>query len=143
VPHLDVDLQGKAVMHSEHKAKSNERAARAAAMELAGPDFKIGKPGALHYQRKKRYFPNISANNPHAGFGGDVTDQDNNLVETGFMLKLKGQSKRQKDRRKAFFHSEVPHAGTWVKRASSGLGSPQAKCNTTLKVEDLLGADGS
>ena len=74
VPHLDVDLQGKAVAHSEHKAKSNERAARAAAMELAGPDFKIGKPGALHYQRKKRYFPNISANNPPAGFGGDVTD---------------------------------------------------------------------
>jgi len=101
IPNLDVDFRAKAVMNSDHKAKSNEGAGRAFGM--AGPDFKIGKAGYLNYQRKKRYFPIISENNPHATFGGEVTDQDNNLVETGFMLKLKGQSKRQRDRRKAFF----------------------------------------
>ena len=72
IPNLEVDLDARAVMNSEHKAKSNERASRA--FDMAGPDFKSGKPGYLNYQRKKRYFPNISSNNPHATFGGQVTD---------------------------------------------------------------------
>ena len=134
IPTLDMETLSKSkAVNSDHKGKGNEMGGRTFDASVSDNlNFKVGKCGYMNFQRKRRYFPLISETNPHATFGGEVTDLDNNLVETGFMLKLKGQSKRQRDRRKAFFQSEIPHAGTWVKRASSGLGSPQRqpKLNT-------------
>ena len=84
----------------------------------------LAKQGYLQYPKKKRYFPLISDYNPHETTGGLLTDQDNNLTGTSVDLKFKGAHKRDRNRRKGFYNSEVPHAGTWVKRANSGLGSP-------------------